>query len=148
MQDYLNSLTLVLLTIVIVGCNRSSQQPISPTLTPTPQISVAQMNAESRELATPTSQLAASSPILAPTITSAPLATATPTSSPYTRYNAVGTSIVVTPIPVAPLVTCTSEEAVITCYDELLDMNFSYPESYGADALHYVTQEFRYWLYL
>jgi hypothetical protein len=91
----------------------------------------AQISAESSKLATPTPQQAAPSPIHLPTITPTPLATATPTSLPYRRYNADGTDIVVTPVPVAPLVTCTSEEAVIACYDELLDMSFSYPVFMG-----------------
>ena len=131
MRCYLNYLLCVVIAIVVAGCNRSADERLPPTPTQTTPLVRAQVGAESSKLPTPISQQIALSPILLPTTTPAPPATVTPTPEPYMRYDSNGTSIVVTPVPASPLVTCTSEDTIITCYDMLLDMSFRYPSFMG-----------------
>jgi hypothetical protein len=118
------------LAIIIVGCNRSSEQATPPAANTMDNPAGAPASA----LATPTplAQQSAPSPLSLPTVTPAPLAVAEPTSLPFPkRRTADGTRIEVTPVPAAPQVTCTPQGEVITCSDELLNMNFSYPAFMG-----------------
>ena len=121
-------LFLVCLVVVTLGAacaNQSQPALIVDVATTTPSASTSPLS----PLAVPqTPEMPASENIEE----EAPLAVATPTSLPYTqRYSANGMRIEVTPIPHAPQVTCIPQGEVIACYDELLDMDFSYPVFMG-----------------
>lgn len=131
MQRTLDYLFLVVITLISVGCNRSTDEP-TPTVVNAPtSIPIAM---PSSALTTPITlaQLPSTSPILVPTVTPTLLPMVTPTSLPYRMlYTAEGMPISLTPIPSAPLVTCRPQEEVIECYDDLLNMTFRYPAFMG-----------------
>jgi len=128
MWRYLGCLFLVGFIIGGVGYKHSSAlgQPLQLGPTTTPLV-VAQMSA----LATPYFEL--SSPIPLPTVTPTLRQVAISTLPPHPeRYNSDdGSIIAVTPIPAAPQLTCNPQVRVIECYDDLLDMDFSYPAFMG-----------------
>lgn len=110
----------VIVAFVIAGCNRSLEQPNPPV-------------ANVMDITTITTEQVAqaSSPLDPPTATPAIIATPTPFSIPYTQRDIHGEALEVTPVPAAALVTCTPDGDVQSCYDELLDMHFSYPAWMG-----------------
>lgn len=64
----------------------------------------------------------------APTVPTSPLPSPTPVLPPWPSSEIPGG----TPVPAAPLVVCVPQAEFVDCYDELLDMNFSYPSFMGS----------------
>jgi hypothetical protein len=139
LRRFLDCLLFAVFSIIVVGCNPSFEQPNPPVANALENTSVPRTSTQA--IPTATIQQSALSPIGLPTVTSAPLVIAEPTSLPYPpRYTTDGTLISVTPVPAAPQLTCTPQGEVIACNDELLDMTFSYPAFMGP-LLYTILQE-------
>lgn len=121
----LESILIVLLFGLAVGCARPPKNLATITGTPLGKLvaSVQQDTTAPAQMPEPTASLAL-------TVASSPLQTPgpippTPMSPPFALIE--GTSI-----PAASLVICAPHAAFINCYDDLLDMSFSYPSFMGA----------------
>lgn len=127
MRRILNYLLLAFTTGLIVGCN----QPTRPTPTPTPEVVLV---APKSVLPTPVqvAQPPTAAPTSAPVIAPSPLQTPEAVTLPFpSSYTSEDVPITGTPIPATPLVICTPRAELVDCYDELLDMSFSYPAFMG-----------------
>ena len=140
MQKHLVSILFATLIGLGAGCSRAPEATPPPTPTAMPETVLVK---EDTSLPTPTpmaelptvtstpAQAVAPSPLEPPT----PQALAMPDAAsmpPFpSPYKADGTPITGTPVASNPLVICEPQGDVFACYDELLDMQFSYPAFMG-----------------
>ena len=131
MRRTLAYLIFVVFAFILVGCDRSAEKPTPTVATLPTNIPIV---APSSGLPTPApiAQSLSPSPIPLPTVTPSPIPVVQPSSLPYPENRATDSSLIeVTPVPAAPQLTCTARGKVTACYDELLNMIFSYPAFMG-----------------
>jgi hypothetical protein len=131
MFNLLRHIVNYLLLVFTIGLVVGWLQPTIPTPTPTPVVVPA---APSSILPTPVqvAQHPTDAPTSAPPIAPSPLQTPEAIMPPFpSSYTSEGVPITGTPIPATPLVICTPQVELVDCYDELLDMSFSYPAFMG-----------------
>jgi hypothetical protein len=132
LQRYLGYLLVVAIAILLIECSHSAQHSSTLRPPPTSWLVTAQNSEQSSHVKMPAPQFVALSPILVPTATPVAVVVPTPTLPYPTLYDFNGAlRIEATPIPAAAQVVCVPQEEFIKCYDELLDMSFSYPAFIG-----------------
>lgn len=138
MQKHLVSILFAALIGLSAGCSRAPEEAPSPSPTTAAEIVLVK---EDAALSTPMAELPTVTPTPAQEVAPSPLEPPTPpvaampqaaTMPPFpSPYKADGTPITGTPVPATPLVICEPQEESFACYDELLDMTFSYPDFMG-----------------